>query len=346
MQKGLVSVIIPTFNRSSLVIAAIESALNQTYQQVEVLIIDDGSNDDTKEKIKQLSDYRLKYYFQFNAGVASARNHGFRVAQGEFIAFLDSDDRWYPEKLELELLALQAFPDAKMVWTEMSAIDVQGNILHEKYLRKMYQTYRFFSQPEALFSSSRFLKNLNPTIFPNLSPFITFWVGNIFSGMSLGNLVHTSTVLIRAQAQKEVGFFNELYRTGEDYPFHLKMSSLGPAVFIDAPLILYRIGSEDALTSPENLLEISQNFLSTIESNFQNHSHKIQLPRKLIRKGLSEAHLWVAEQLLQKGKNFQAIQHTIKSFFIYPSLRITFKLTIKCLTPKKILHFCRKKNKK
>ena len=96
-----VSAIIPTYNRANIVIRAIQSVLNQTYQNFELLVIDDGSQDNTEEIVTGIHDNRIKYIrHEKNKGVAAARNTGIEAAKGEFIAFLDSDDEWLPNKLK------------------------------------------------------------------------------------------------------------------------------------------------------------------------------------------------------------------------------------------------------
>lgn len=104
----MVSIIIPTYNRESYVLRAVESVLNQTYRDIEVVLIDDGSTDNTAHKLKEVStkDSRLKYFFQENKGVAAARNLGMQKASGEYISFLDSDDVLYPCKVEEQIREL------------------------------------------------------------------------------------------------------------------------------------------------------------------------------------------------------------------------------------------------
>lgn len=93
------SIVIPTFNRSSSVLKTLQSCFNQTFTDFEVVIVDDGSTDDTQAVLGSIDDSRLIVVHQQNAGPAAARNHGMRVAQGDYIAFLDSDDSWYPDFL-------------------------------------------------------------------------------------------------------------------------------------------------------------------------------------------------------------------------------------------------------
>jgi glycosyltransferase involved in cell wall biosynthesis len=103
MDNPLVSVIIPTYNRASILNETIQSVLQQTYRELEVIIIDDGSTDNTRQIAEQFSDKRIFYLYKENRGLASARNEGIQKAKGEYIAFIDSDDKWLPAKIEKQL---------------------------------------------------------------------------------------------------------------------------------------------------------------------------------------------------------------------------------------------------
>jgi len=102
------SIVIPTFNRSSSVLETLQSCFNQTYDDFEVILVDDGSTDDTEAVLATIEDPRLLVVKQQNAGPAAARNHGMRMAKGEYIAFLDSDDSWYPGFLDAAQQAIEA----------------------------------------------------------------------------------------------------------------------------------------------------------------------------------------------------------------------------------------------
>ena len=128
-----VSVIIPTYNRAHLVGRAIRSVLNQTYQDFEIIVVDDGSTDNTEEVVKSFNDPRIRYIrHEKNRGGSAARNTGIRAARSEYIAFLDSDDEWLPEKLEKQVLI---FSDDQigLVYTGRRVIDSRsGRCLSEK----------------------------------------------------------------------------------------------------------------------------------------------------------------------------------------------------------------------
>jgi glycosyltransferase involved in cell wall biosynthesis len=135
MSRSLVSIIIPTYNRSAMLLRTLESVKRQGHREWEVIVIDDGSTDGTSRLFAPgVQDRRIQYLRQENAGVSAARNTGLRAAQGDFIAFLDSDDLWRPWKLEVQVTALQANPDVGMVWTDMEAIDSRDHVLLSNYL--------------------------------------------------------------------------------------------------------------------------------------------------------------------------------------------------------------------
>src|ERR1700735_1430197 len=104
-----VSVVIPTYNRADKVRRGVESVLAQTFLDLEVIVVDDGSSDETGQTLKHAFGDRIRYYFQTNQGASVARNKGIEEARGEWIAFLDSDDLWEKEKLELQFMALERF---------------------------------------------------------------------------------------------------------------------------------------------------------------------------------------------------------------------------------------------
>jgi glycosyltransferase involved in cell wall biosynthesis len=128
-----VSVIIPTFNRAGYIGDALRSVLSQTYKNLEVIVVDDGSTDDTERIIGTISDSRLHYKRQIKSGRSRARNRALSLARGEYIAFLDSDDLYLPGKIELQVAYLDTHPAVKMIYTSAYCIDAGGELLEEKY---------------------------------------------------------------------------------------------------------------------------------------------------------------------------------------------------------------------
>ena len=313
--EGLVSVIVPTYNRAQLCKEAVESALSQTYRDIEVIVVDDGSTDDTKEVVSSL-DTRVRYLFQANAGVSAARNLGLQSARGEFIAFLDSDDSWLPWKLQLQLKVLRELPGAGMVWTDMIAVDESGSELYASYLTKMYGAYRYFDRATH-FKVAKTIAAICDDCPAEWADRM-FYAGNLFTPMFLGNLVHTSTVLLRRSTQESVGGFDtSLVRTGEDYDFHFRTTRIGDVAYMDVSSIRYRIGASDQLTSSELGAWIARNDLKTITKMIDCARNEIELPESRIRQRLAHSHAWIArEELFSDTRS--ATRHYLQSLRLNP----------------------------
>jgi glycosyltransferase involved in cell wall biosynthesis len=290
--KGdLVSVIIPTYDRALGCKTAVESVLCQTHENVEVIVVDDGSRDDTRDVISGI-DERVKYIWQPNAGVAAARNAGLEAVTGEYVAFLDSDDVWLPWKLEAQLSVLRRFPEAGMVWTDMKAVDENGATKHESYLKLMYGAYRFFDR-ERDFVASQDLSEVWPAC-PAQFGGRKCYSGNIFSRMFMGNLVHTSTVLLRLDHQKKVGLFDvSLMKSGEDYDYHFRTCRACDVAYMDLPSILYRIGAGDQLTAQRYMIWLARNNLKTLVKMLSVAEAEIHLPWRIMRSHLAWSYAWV-----------------------------------------------------
>jgi glycosyltransferase involved in cell wall biosynthesis len=319
MDKPLVSVVVPTFNRAYCIENTINSALSQTYDHLELIIIDDGSYDRTEELIlsKFGADPRVRYVFKPNGGVSNARNHGIQLARGEFIALLDSDDIWEPWKLELQVAVMNHLPHVGMVWTDMAAIDPNGEIRSPAYLRTMYGAYQWFPEPEDLFKNSLGIASVAPQLtsrFPNQRVYFD----DIFSPMLMGNLVHTSTVLLRRKIVEHVrGFREDLRYAGEDYDFHLRTCREGAVAFINLSSIVYQYGRGDQLTEKYGL-HIAANFLNTVQPILKTDLGRITLPQKMIDNMLASAHRCLGEELIAAGKSGEAFRHFMASIYRRP----------------------------
>lgn len=347
----LISVIIPTFNRAYCLERAINSVLaQQMYSDLEVVVVDDGSTDDTEAliRIRYTDEKRVIYLHQPNKGVAGARNAGFAMARGEFIALLDSDDVWMPWKLELQIACLQRFPEIGMVWSDMEAMNPDGKVFDPKYIRNMYSTFRMYTMKE-LFSHQCKLHEV-ASFAPSLTAKIgdaNFYSGYIFSHMVMGSLVHTSTTVLRRERLEKVGKFNEeLKFSGEDFDFHLRTCRVGLVGFVDVSTIRYQRGMTDALTRPENRVHMANNFLKTILPIIKNNRNEIKLPDADIRTTLADAYNWLGEAQLDSGDIKSARQNiwiSLKYKLRQPRI---FTLLISAYLPQSALAFLRKLKRK
>jgi glycosyltransferase involved in cell wall biosynthesis len=311
MGNELVSVVVPTYNRAYCIRRTIDSALGQTYRGVEVIVVDDGSTDDTGALIAGTygGDSRVRYVYKPNGGVSSARNRGFKEARGEYIALLDSDDVWKPWKLQVQVACLRHAPEVGMVWTDMEAIDADGAIFSANYLRTKYSAYRWFRN-EDLFHKSVSLDSLLPGE-PGIPAGMTFYAGDVFSQMIMGSLVHTSTVLLRRERVERVKGFIEDWRLGEDYEFHLRTCREGDVGFVDAPSIQYQRGLPDHISHDGHLL--ATKFLQTVTETIERDRERIKLPGWMLDEVRAEAHHWVGDLEGRRGNAAAARRHFARS---------------------------------
>ena len=209
--KYKVSVIIPTYNRADLLTMTVDSVLAQTYKNYEIIIVDDGSTDHTKEIIKPyLSKSNIRYIYQENRKQAAARNNGIRNSAGEFISFLDSDDLWRPEKLELQVKVLEEHPEVGLVYSNQSLmLDV--------------------SSEDQIRYSPGVLKS-----------------GDIFKDLLRRKFYcSTSSLLVRKSVLDDVGSFDESLRNSlEDWELTLRISKKYKTFCVDKPLFRRRLHAE------------------------------------------------------------------------------------------------------
>lgn len=204
------SVIIPTYNRLPFLKEAVQSVLDQTYRNFELILVDDGSTDGTKEFAGKL-ETGIKYIYKKNGGPSSARNRGIREAKGRFITFLDSDDLWHKDKLKIEIDFMNSHPEAMVCYTDeiwiRRGVRVNPRKKHQKY---------------------------SGWIFERCLPLC---------------IVSPSSVLMKREFFKEVGYFDENFPVCEDYDLWLRASLRFPFHFIPQKLIIKRGGYPDQLSA-------------------------------------------------------------------------------------------------
>lgn len=201
-ENKLVSVIIPAFNQGHYLGKTIRSVLDQSYPEFEILVVDDGSTDNTAVVTRQFADPRLRYIYQDNRGLSAARNTGIQHAQGAYLTYLDSDDLFMPEKLSLLAAALRDAPGAGFAAGQSIPIDE-----HDKPIGQRFDT-PLPEKPERLL---------------------------------LWNPLHVGSVLITAEWQQRAGLFDETLRSYEDWDMWLRLARLGcPMVYVPQPVSRYR----------------------------------------------------------------------------------------------------------
>jgi glycosyltransferase involved in cell wall biosynthesis len=207
-----VSVILPTYNRAHTVVRAILSVLNQTYQDLELIIVDDASTDDTRQVVAGFDDERIKYIrHEDNRGAAAARNTGIRASRGTYVAFQDSDDEWLPGKLERQVKAFEeASPEIGVVYSSFWLIRERRRSLRPSRIRKL---------SAILPSKTRRLE------------------GAIYHALLRGNFVTTHAV-VRRECFDRAGPFDERLPRLQDWELWLRISKHYQFKHIDDPLVL------------------------------------------------------------------------------------------------------------
>lgn len=203
-ETPFISVIIPTYNRAITISQTIDSVLNQTYGNLEIIVIDDGSTDNTREILAPYGK-KITYLSQANSGVSSARNAGIQQARGEYAAFLDSDDLWCPQKLHKQIEAIQKNKEYALCLTDIEYINEIGVHMGFSSLRR--------SMPRN---------------------------GYIFEYLLRGFAVTCSYVLVKKDVFNAVGLFDESLKTAEDIDMLLRITCRYQAILIDEPLVKYR----------------------------------------------------------------------------------------------------------
>lgn len=199
----LVSVVVANYNMGKYLPMAVESILNQTYKNVEVHVVDDGSTDDSKEVMQRYADIgNVFYHYQENQGQARAKNHGILSANGDFIAFLDADDTWSHDKLEKQLPVFDTDNEIGVVYTNYKLTDKQGELMD--------------------------------------TPSRQFHTGYISNQLFVDNFVTGMTSVIRRECLDDVGIFDEELSMGIDYDLWLRLSAHYKFMFLDEVTYFYR----------------------------------------------------------------------------------------------------------
>jgi glycosyltransferase involved in cell wall biosynthesis len=192
----LVSVIIPAYNSAAFVLQAVQSALDQTYRNYEVIVVDDGSTDDTKLLLSRFEG-QLRYLYQENRGLSDARNTGLKAAKGDLVCFLDADDLWASNKLELQLAFLQEHPDIAL-------------------LSGQQEKFRDHGSPYTPFSAAENLGENATQTFPMPEAFVK---------LVRSNFIKVSTVMVRKECFEKAGLFDTNLTAVEDRDMWLRISA-------------------------------------------------------------------------------------------------------------------------
>ena len=290
--KPIVSVIIPTFNRANLLIPAIQSVLNQTLEDFELIVVDDASTDDTQQKITGIDDPRVRYILQEkNLGECGTRNTGLGAVQGQYIAFLDSDDEWLPNKLEKQLNVFQSAPDeVGVVYSWLQVMNDQGKIVR---MRK-----------------------------PDIN-------GDVKDYLIYKNLIGTpSTVMIKKECIESDLQFDTNLRCCGDWDMWLQISESYQFEVVPEPLALYRDHDEDERGSTNHAM-VTEGHLVFVDKHHQgieefyrqpstlDNKHKSLYLFEIGRRLMCHGHEIGLEDAINTGKRYLYLAALANTFDVY-----------------------------
>jgi glycosyltransferase involved in cell wall biosynthesis len=287
----LVSAIIPTYNRAHIICEAVESALAQTYPHMEVIVVDDGSKDDTLTRLKQFEG-RIRVVGQVNKGPAAARNLGIAVARGELIAFLDSDDIWLPEKTERQVALIKRAGN--------SVPCCLSNIL-----------MKWKSGDRTSFE----IALLKPSLEEGL------WL-NVDEVLATRPVLFNQGIIIRREVLDKIGGFDESIRYLEDVEFPQRLSLEGPWAFIETPLVIwresmtnsvYKNSLHDRLCTSECMVTVLEIQLARLRASARATRVRALLTREL---GAARREVWAIKRK-QKNAGSSLLANIVQKYTRY-----------------------------
>jgi glycosyltransferase involved in cell wall biosynthesis len=293
-----VSVILPVYNRMGLVERAVRSVLNQTYPELELIVIDDASTDNTKETLKHILDERIKIIqHKENLGAAAARNTGMKVARGEYIAFQDSDDVWLPEKLERQMAVFgNSTKEIGAVYVGLWRVNLAGgqDPLQKLGDSKTYIPYDWASNKE----------------------------GDIHKELLKRNFIPLPSVIIRKECLEKAGVFDKNLPMLQDWEFFIRLSSYYKFKYIDQPLVLSFFTPESISTAPEA-------YVKALELIITKHFEEFRKDRRMV----AEYFFYLGSHLYHNHDYARGLSYFAKATIFNPTLirpEISFFLLNAC----------------
>lgn len=320
----VISVIIPTYNRAQYLPDAVDSVLRQTFQDFEVIVVDDGSTDETAEVMKQYaSDQRVHYFQKENGGCASARNFGLDKAQGEYVEHLDSDDTLLDNDLELKIEALRTLPD-----------DVAG--VFSDYYRCLHPD---IAEKNTYFKNFDFIKSVEP-ITESVDPEKQLYVfSRKFYDRHLFFCLITPTILLRQSVYSQIGVYDEKLSSGQDWEFFTRLTRDYKVACLDVPTGHVNFWIEGNVS---DTVRLNSNKLRMFERFLQIESCPVL--RKNLRKAIGNTHFHLAYLCYKRKIHHAAIKHALCAIIRGTKCEKSMAILLLCLSPGFVVRFLRRVN--
>ena len=317
---GRVSIVIPAYNNGATIAATIESCLAQTYHDVEIIVINDGSNDNTAAILDSFGT-KITAIHQQNGGIANARNASVMAASGEFIAWMDADDLAESNRITTQQQILARYDDIALVSSSFSAFSADHNILKPNY------ELTYYSAPSQLGG----LEKIYPYLLSASDSAMSVRTGDCRKPLLQGNFVHPPTVMVRRDAFEKIGFFDTTLLYSSDYDWLLRASRVGHFAFIGHSLLRYRISAEQishkaSAKIPLETIRIIKKTLTTDPAIAYQYA-------RLLKIKIAECWLDAAESAV-KSSRISALQYWAHSAITRPANARLIRILGKIIVPK------------
>ena len=288
-----VSIITPAYNAERFIVQTVESILAQTFQDFEYIVVDDGSSDNTRALLQPYIDAsKLTYVYQDNAERAVARNNGVHHAAGEYVAFIDADDLWPPDKLQLQVDVLDAHPEVSVVYGQTEYIDELG-------------------QPTTYIGISRSGADVPETLIQDQSR-------ALMNGDVIG--AGGSCVMTRRALLVQLGGFDTSLNYGEDWEMWIRLSRLGLFASIPKTLLLYRLFGPNKILKAETSDRVIEQHLRVIDKSLRDWPDDTAEREQLRQRALATYHRRVALYAYQSHKLEQGRTHLARAIELDASI--------------------------
>lgn len=273
--QPLISVVIISYNTAALVEHAIASVLAQTYRNFELIVVDDGSTDDTEARLSARTD--LRYVKVANGGIGWARNHGVAAARGEWFAFLDSDDRWYPDKLarQVRVATDPRFAGVGMICGEYDEVDPDGKPVRSRATRTGYP----------IFTEAGLTLDEIYALHTRIDD-MSVHHGILLTKLFHGNCMLPSSTMLRREVFETRGGYKQV--VSEEAEAHLRWATGFDVAYIDHPLLAYLVGRPGQATSPLKLEKLVERDLVMRQEYLAEHPEFAQANAALVNEVFSE----------------------------------------------------------
>lgn len=338
--RPLVSVVIPTYNRAEYLSETIDSVLAQTYPNIEIIVVDDGSTDSTMQVMEKYAG-KVNYQRKRNGGVASARNFGRRFVQGEYVALLDSDDICLPQRIALQVAAFDLLPEVVLCSSDFSAFD-GTRLLEASHIATYYHAVS--ETPggiAAIYPSQQVMDAGNiATNLPEAEAPVRLLSGSVYERLAWGNFIHPPTVMVRRSVLDAVGGFDEDIPLATEYDWIVRVCRAGRAAYLDVPLLLYRYSAEQ-LSSPAHTEQIALDSLKVLLKIRRDDPELYRRNRFRCQRRMGICYLHAANATLERDKLAAAGQLAKSAVHGVASI-LSMKVMVKLMLPHAILAWRRR----